>query len=61
MRKPPEWKGARSVKNLFELKHAKRVLVEGNVFENNWADGQTGMAIVLKSTNQGGGNPWAQT
>jgi hypothetical protein len=61
IRKPPEWKGAWSVKNLFELKHARRVLVEGNVFENNWADGQAGVAIVLKSTNQGGGNPWAQT
>jgi hypothetical protein len=61
VRKPPEWKGAWSVKNLFELKHARRVLVEGNVFENNWADGQSGVAIVLKSTNQGGGNPWAQT
>jgi hypothetical protein len=59
--KRPEWKGAWSVKNLFELKHARRVLVEGNVFENNWADAQAGMAIVLKSTNQSGGNPWAQT
>jgi len=61
VRKPPEWKGAWSIKNLFELKHAKRVLVEGNIFENNWADAQSGMAIVLKSTNQDGGNPWAQT
>jgi len=61
VRKPPEWKGVWMVKNLFELKHAKRVLVEGNIFENNWADAQTGMAIVLKSTNQGGTNPWAQT
>jgi len=61
IRKPPEWRGVWLVKNLFELKHAKRVLVEGNVFENNWADAQTGMAIVLKSTNQGGTNPWAQT
>ena len=59
--KRPEWKGAWSVKNLFELKHARRVLVEGNVFENNWADAQAGVAIVLKSTNQSGGNPWAQT
>jgi len=61
IRKPPEWKGVWSVKNLFELKHARRVLVESNVFENNWSDGQSGVAIVLKSTNQGGGNPWAQT
>jgi hypothetical protein len=61
IRKPPEWKGVWLVKNLFELKHAKRLLIEGNVFENNWADGQSGVAIVLKSTNQGGTNPWAQT
>jgi len=61
VRKPPEWKGVWTVKNLFELKHAKRVLIEGNVFENNWADAQAGMAILLKSTNQGGTNPWAQT
>jgi hypothetical protein len=38
------------VKNLFELKNARRVLVEQNVFENNWADGQSGMAIVIKSS-----------
>jgi len=34
-----------TVKNLFELKNARRVLVEGNVFENNWADAQAGWAI----------------
>ena len=39
--KPPAWKGIGSVKNLFELKSAKRVLNEGNIFENNWADAQT--------------------
>jgi hypothetical protein len=61
VRKPAEWQGAWLVKNLLELKHAKRVLVEANVFENNWANGQDGVAIVLKSTNQGGTNPWAQT
>jgi hypothetical protein len=29
-----------NVKNLFEIKNAQRVLVEGNVFENNWAKGR---------------------
>jgi hypothetical protein len=38
------------VKNLFELKNARRVLVEGNIFENNWVDAQSGMAIVIKSS-----------
>jgi len=47
--KEPAWKGRWTVKNLFELKNARRVLIENNVFENNWADGQSGMAIVIKS------------
>jgi hypothetical protein len=47
-----------SVKNLFELKNAQRVLVEGNVMENNWVDGQAGYAIVLTVRNQSGGCSW---
>ena len=50
-----------TVKNLFELKNARRVLVEGNVFENSWGDAQTGFAINLKSANQEGGAPWSVT
>ena len=38
-----EW----TVKNLFELKNARRVIVEGNVFENNWTQAQAGRAIVF--------------
>jgi hypothetical protein len=49
------------VKNAFELKNARRVLVEGNVFEHVWASGQDGTAIVLKSTNQDGRCPWCVT
>lgn len=48
--KDPAWKGVWTVKNLFELKNARRVLVENNIFENNWADAQAGMAIVIKSS-----------
>jgi len=48
--KDPTWKGTWTVKNLFELKNARRVLIENNVFENNWADAQQGMAIVIKSS-----------
>ncbi len=47
--KDPSWKGKWTIKNLFELKSARRVLVEGNVFENSWVDAQMGMAIVIKS------------
>jgi hypothetical protein len=48
--KDPTWKGKWTAKNLFELKNARRVLIENNVFENNWADAQQGMAIVIKSS-----------
>jgi hypothetical protein len=46
-------------KNLFELKNARRVLVDGNVFENSWTDGQDGTAIVLTVRNQNGNAPWS--
>jgi len=59
--KPLAWKGRWTVKNLFELKNAQRVLVEGNVFQNNWVDAQDGFALLLKSTNQDGGAPWSVT
>lgn len=36
-----------TVKNLFELKNSRRVVVDGNVFENNWTDAQAGRAIVF--------------
>lgn len=49
------------VKNAFELKNARRVLIEGNVFENVWASGQDGTAIILKSANQDGRCPWCVT
>jgi phosphodiesterase/alkaline phosphatase D-like protein len=50
-----------SIKNLFELKNAKRVLIAHNLFENNWGDAQTGFAINLKSANQDGTAPWSAT
>jgi hypothetical protein len=55
-----EWKGqARAVKNLFELKAAKRVTVRNNVFEHNWTDAQAGRAIVFTPRNQDGNAPWS--
>jgi hypothetical protein len=58
--KPLEWKlKSGSVKNLFELKNAQRVLIENNVFENVWADSQAGSAIVLTVRNQDGAGPWS--
>jgi hypothetical protein len=34
-------------------------LIEGNLFENSWKDEQTGVAILLKATNQHGRAPWS--
>jgi len=48
-----------TVKNLFELKNARRVLMEGNVFENNWAHAQSGTAILFTVRNQDGKAPWS--
>ncbi|MHC4400937.1 MAG: right-handed parallel beta-helix repeat-containing protein [Planctomycetota bacterium] len=49
------------VKNLFEIKTARRVLLEGNVLENCWAEGQSGFAFVLKSSSPSQGQPWDTT
>ena len=59
--RPTSWKGVWQVKNLIELKHARRVLIEGNVIENTWQDGQVGYAFVMKSENQNYDTPWTET
>jgi len=67
MFKPLRWKVGHAsyqgsewpVKNLFELKNARRVLVEGNVLENNWTHAQNGFAILFTVRNQDGGAPWS--
>lgn len=58
--KPAAWKGVWTVKNLFELKCAQRVLVEGNLMEGSWVDGQVGFAWNLKTANPGTA-PWCVT
>jgi hypothetical protein len=56
----PEYQGTSwTVKNLFELKNARRVLVDGNLFEHNWAQAQTGFAILYTVRNEDGRVPWA--
>jgi hypothetical protein len=59
IRKPVSWRGRWTVKNLLELKNARRVRIEDNVFENNWADAQNGAAILFTVRNQDGGSPWS--
>jgi hypothetical protein len=49
------------VKNHVDLKNVTRLLVEGNVFENMWNDGQDGSSWVLKSNNQESTAPWGGT
>jgi len=51
-----------TIKNLFELKTGKRVLLDGNILENCWADlptGQSGYAILLTVRAENGAAPQA--
>lgn len=58
--KPTAWLAANlTVKNLFELKNCQRVLVEGNLMENVFPNGQTGFAVLFTVRNQDGGAPWS--
>ena len=62
MTKRLSWRtGGVAVKNAFELKNARRVVVDGNTFEHVWPSGQDGTAIVLKSVNQDGRCAWCVT
>jgi hypothetical protein len=59
MTKDVAWRGSNwTVKNLFELKAARRVTVRRNTFQYNWGGGQSGFAIVFTPRNQNGKNPW---
>jgi hypothetical protein len=46
------------VKNLFELKNAQDVTVDGNVMEYNWAAAQAGYSVLFTPRNQSGTAPW---
>jgi len=49
------------VKNLFELKNAQRVLLEGNIMENSWGGfSQVGFGILLTPINQSNHCPICQ-
>ena len=48
-----------SVKNLFELKNARRVTIDRNIFENNWVDAQAGSGVLFTVRNDEGGAPWS--
>ena len=59
--KPLAWMGksGATIKNLFELKNAKRATLRRCTLEHVWVQGQAGYAIVLTVRNQEGTNPWA--
>lgn len=65
--KPPSWKPGTphyegtpwTVKNIFELKNARRVLVDGNLLENNWSGGQDGYGVLFTVRTEGDRVPWA--
>jgi len=60
VRKQLAWKASdKVVKNLFELKSAKRVAIQDNTFEHNWTAGQPGYGIVFTVRNDEGGSPWS--
>jgi hypothetical protein len=57
--KDTAWRGRSwTVKNLFELKNARRVRVSGNILEYSWQAAQTGFAVVLTPRNTSGRTPW---
>lgn len=47
--------GSWQVKNLFELKNAKRVVVRNNLMEHNWVASQPGYAVQITVRSY---NPW---
>ncbi len=56
----PSYQGTHwSVKNLLEFKNARQIVVDGNFFENNWADAQDGFAILFTPRNQNDSAPWS--
>jgi Bacterial Ig domain len=60
LRKPPEWRGMnKGVKNLLELKQAKRAVIRNNLMESVWPEAQTGYAILVTVRNDEGNSPWA--
>src|SRR5215475_9411403 len=65
--KPLSWKKGHpayagrqwSVKNLFEIKNGQRMLVDQDIFENNWIESQVGIAILFTPRSEDGVAPWA--
>jgi hypothetical protein len=58
--RPVSWRTSTySVKNLLELKNARYVQIDGNLLENNWANAQSGFAVVFTVRAQSASAPWS--
>lgn len=58
--RPLEWRdSAWTIKNLLELKNARRVLIEGNLLERNWSAAQVGFAVLFTVRSSGPRAPWS--
>jgi hypothetical protein len=56
----PSYQGTHwTVKSLLEFKNAREIVVDGNLFEYNWADAQDGFAILFTPRNQNDSAPWS--
>jgi hypothetical protein len=59
--KPPSWRSEQwDVKNLLELKNARRVTIHHNVLQYNWQAAQVGFAVLFTVRNQDGGCDWCE-
>ncbi|HKT79408.1 MAG TPA: right-handed parallel beta-helix repeat-containing protein, partial [Vicinamibacterales bacterium] len=61
--KPTKWRDTDpgwQVKNLLELKNARNVVIERNLFERNWEAAQSGYSILFTVRNQDGSCRWCQ-
>lgn len=59
--KPLSWRSERwQIKNLLELKNARRVLIDRNILQYNWQAAQVGFAVLFTVRNQDGACPWCQ-
>lgn len=58
--KPMEWKGqGYTIKNLVEIKNCIGCTVDGNLLENNWGEGQSGIGVLATVRNQEGSAPYS--
>jgi len=59
--KNPAWRGSSwTVKNVLELKNARRVTVRRNVLQYAWGGAQQGFAVVFTPRNSSGVTPWVE-